>query len=246
MKCKVLMAALVITLLMGVRGFASPCDQACTDPCAACNQHAKSGLFSGLKKLVNGGCLSDCGPCDGVVACNPCDDAAACNPCDEVGCNDGCLPRIELGKRLRNLFASHACSPCDEAGNCNPCDEVNDCDPCGNLACDDNCFAPKFSLRNLFKGISLRGCCDSDCGPCDPCGDGNCGPCDNLAACNPCDDVCGNGCDGCNAYCGPRGHLFDLPRVTLKKLFNGFRLAQCDTGCNPCDEVRPCDNTCIR
>ena len=134
MKSRVLMAALVVTLLMGVRGFASPCDPAC-DPCGACDGCVRTcDLFSGLKKLVNGVRLNNCGPCDGVVACNPCDEAVVCNPCD---------------------------------------------------------------------------------------------------------DVCGDGC-------GPRGHLLDLPRVNLKRLFDGIRISRCDTGCGPCDEVKPCDSTCIR
>ena len=243
MKCKVLMAALVITLLMGVRGFANPCDQACVDPCGANDGCVKScDLFSGLKKLVNGVRLSNnCGPCDGVVACNPCDDVAVCNPCDEVGCNDGCLPKIELGKRLRNLFASHGCNPCnpcDEVGNCNPCDDVA-CDPCCNVGCDDGCCSPKFSFRGLFKGFRLSGCRDNDCNPCDEVG--NCNPCDDVAC-----DPCGNTCNPCDDACnGGRGYLFDLPRISLKKLFGGFR-GCCDSGCNPCDEVRPCDNTCCR
>ena len=242
MKCKVLMAALVITLLMGIRGFASPCDSACSDPCGACDGCVKScDLFSGLKKLVNGVRLSNnCGPCDGVVACNPCDDSVACNPCDEVGCNDGCLPKIELGKRLRHLFASNACNPCDEVGkgNCGPCDVAANCDPCGNCS-DDGCGAPKFRLRNLFKDFCAnRGCDDGSCGPCDEVGKGNCGPCDDAAHCDPCGNLCDNGC-------GPRGHLFDLPRISLKRLFGGLR--GCDEGgCNPCDEVRPCDKTCCR
>ena len=244
MKSKVLMAALVITLLMGVRGFASPCDQACVDPCGACDRSVKCDLFSGLKKLVNGVRLcNDCGPCDGVVACNPCDDAATCDPCGEVDC---CQPKIELGKRLRNLFASNACNPCDVANDCNPCDNVSDCDPCGDVCNTGCCFAPRFSLRDMFKGFRLNRGCESDCGPCDnvsncdPCGDArNCGPCDCAADCNPCDDVCGT-------HCGRHGHLLDLPRVSLKKLFDGFRVGRCNDGCNPCDEVRPCDNTCCR
>ena len=216
------MATLVATLVMGVQGFANPCDGACKDPCSACNQYARSGdLFSGLKKLVNGVRVNNCDPCDAVVACNPCDELA-CNPCDDV-CS---TPRISLGGRLRGLFASHACSPCDALTDCNPCD-VADCDPCG---CDNGCRT-KFSLGGLFSGFRLNRSCASDCGPCDKVGD--CGPCD--CACNPCDEACGD-------TCCPRGHLFDLPRFKLGRLFNGFNFNRCcdDGSCNPCDVVKDC------
>ena len=219
MKVRILMATLVITLMLGVQGFSSPCDSACVDPCAACNGGAvKCDLFSGLKKLVNGVHFNNCDPCDGVVACNPCDDLAACNPCDDVCC----VPKAGLGGRLRGLFASPACTPCDIVDNCKPCDFANNCDPCGNC-----CAAPKFTLRGLFSGMN-RGCntncepCNACCDPCDPCGFGNgCG-----------DDGCGNGC-------GPRGHLIDLPRLNLGRLFGGLRRCD-DGGCNPCDNVRDC------
>ena len=214
MKIRILMATLVFTLLMGVQGFANPCDKACTDPCGACNQYSKSGdLFSGLKRLVNGIRSNNCDPCDAVVACNPCDEIACCNPCDEV-CS---TPKVGLGGRLRGLFASQACSPCDMA--CNPCDDV--CSPC-----DADCgpCTPGFSFRGLFSGLRLNRGCATDCGPCDE-------------ICNPCDDVCGDSCS-------PRGRLFDLPRFSLGKVFGGFRLAGCcDDGgmCGPCDVVQPCD-----
>jgi len=226
------MATLVTTLLMGVQGFANPCDMACVDPCSACNQCTKSGdLFSGLKRLVNGVRVNCCDPCDPVVACTPC-DAAECNPCDTV-CDSH---RVGLGGRLRGLFASHACGPCDPCGTaCDPCGA--DCGPCNG--CDDSCCSSKCSLRGLFSGFRLNRGCATDCGPCDQCGPcdktGDCGPCDN-ACCNPCDDVCGGSC--CT-----RGHLLDLPRVSLSKLFGGFRsFGCCDDGgkCGPCDEVQPC------
>lgn len=250
MKCKVLMAALVITLLMGVRGFASPCDPAC-DPCGACDGCVQScDLFSGLKKLVNGVRLNDCGPCDGVVACNPCDDFAECDPCGDMNCNDNCLPKVALGQRLRNLFASRNCNPCDEIGDCAPGDVSCDpCADCGDFSCDDSCVAPRFSLRNLFKGSRL-GNCETDCNPCDVVAE--CDPCEVVAECNPCDDLCNTDCDPCGNLCddgcGPRGHLFDLPRISLKKFFGGFRNCGDDMSCNPCDEVQcnPCDDTCIR
>jgi hypothetical protein len=230
MKVRVLMATLVITLLLGVQGFASPCDSACVDPCAACNGNvAKCDLFSGLKKLVNGVRTSGCNPCDAVVACSPCDDASQCNPCDEVSCCD--FPKIGLGGRLRGLFASQACyTPCSGATDCQPCDQASLCDPCGNAGCDGGC-SPKFALRGLFSGLRLRGCA-SDCGPCDVVGD--CGPCDQATDCGA--------CDACGTSCGPRGHLLDLPRISLKKLFSGVRFAGCcdDGGCNPCDNVRDC------
>ena len=237
MKVKVLMATLVTTLLLGIQGFAaSPCDFACVDPCASCNGFApKCDLFSGLKKLVSGvRCNPGCDPCDAVTACHPCDEFAFCGPCDDICC----MPKIGLGGRLKGLFASQACyAPCNDNG-CYPCDVVSDCDPCGYNACS----TPKFTLRGLFGGF--RGC-NSDCGPCDVVGD--CGPCDfagngNCFAgdCDPC-GACGNN------YCGPRGHLLDLPRVSLKKLFGGVRFVGCsDNGCDPCGEVGsrfpcPCD-----
>ncbi|MDR0327840.1 MAG: hypothetical protein LBI05_06050 [Planctomycetaceae bacterium] len=222
MKVRVLMATLVITLLLGVQGFASPfpCDSACTDPCASCTV-MKGDLFSGLKRLVSGVRMNNCDPCDSIVACNPC-DMTECGPCDDV-----CGTKCPLGGRLRGLFASSNCSPCDQA-ECTPCG-ITDCDPCD--PCGAGC-GPKFKLRNLFSGLHLGGCspcdaCNTDCLPCDPCGDGSCGPC----------DPCGTGC-------GPRGHLLDLPRIKFGKLFSSCRLGGCDDGsCNPCDEVcKPCDS----
>jgi len=224
MKVKVLMATLVITLLMGVRGYANPCDAVC-DPCGACDQCAtvRGDLFSGLRKLVNGVRASHCSPCDAVVACNPCDGVASCDPCEAV-CD---TPRFALGSRLRSLFASPSCTPCDFVSDCGPCDEVT-CDPCGLDAC-----GPRFSLRGLnpFRNISFGRSCVTDCGPCD--GVSDCAPCD-FAACGPCDDACGND------YCGPRGHLIDLPRISLSKLFGGLRGCSDDGICNPCD------NACFR
>lgn len=238
MKVRVLMATLVITLLLGVQSFADPCDQTCVDPCAACNGYAKTGtLFSGLKKLVSGTRFSNCDPCDAVVACNPCDEIAACNPCDEIICD---LPRHGLGGRLKNLFASQTCTPCDFASECTPCEVVGSpCDPCGL----DACGKPRFSLRGLnpFKGLSLNRGCLSDCGPCDDIN--KCTPCDNILDCNPCDDICGD------TYCGPRGRLLELPRISLSKLFGGLRSRCDDGGCDPCGEVQsclPCDNACFR
>gem|GEM_PF-1727485 len=245
MKVRVLMATLVITLLMGVQGFAGPCDFACVNPCAACDRGVvRSGdLFGGLKRLVNGVRINTCDPCDPVVACNPCDDVAICNPCDEV-CS---LPRgAGLGGRLRNLFANQACSPCDPYDNgCDPCGVVVDCDPCGMT---NGCNTPKLRpFRNLFNGFQLNRGCFTDCGPCDvvndcdPCGF-VAGPCDFVNDCGPCDFACNDN------YCGPRGHLFELPRLNLGRLFNGLRLNKCNDGgiCNPCDEVRPCETACFR
>jgi len=230
------MATLVITLLLGVQGFANPCDSACFDPCSACDRGAvrNGDLFGGLKRLLNGVRINNCDPCEPVVACNPCDDVAvACNPCDDV-CS---LPRGGFGL-FRNLFANQACTPCDSYDNgCDPCGIVVDCDPCGFA--DNGCATPAFRpFRNLFSGLRLNRDCFADCGPCDIVND--CGPCGFAAGNGPCDDVCSDN------YCGPRGHLFELPRLNLGRLFNGLRLSRCDDGglCNPCDEVRPCDDAC--
>ena len=239
MKVKIVMAALVVTLMLGARGYANPCDAACVDPCGpSCDRFSVRGgvLFSGLKRLVSGVRIANhCGPCDAVLACNPCDEVA-CNPCDVV-----CGPRLGFGGRLRNLLASPSlCSPCDAA--CNPCDFVRDCNPCGEI---DGCFTPRFSLRELnpLRNFRLNRGCFTDCGPCDAA----CGPCD--AACGPCDAICGP-CDGVccgNNLCGPRGHLLDLPRFNLSRLFNGLRAARCNAAdCGPCDEVRPCNGACCR
>jgi len=230
MKVRILMATLVVTLLLGVRGYANPCDSACVDPCGACDRYAARGgdLFSGLKRLVNGIRVSNCSPCDAVLACNPCDEVTS-GPCDEV-----CSPRPALGGRLRNLLASPLCTPCDGAADCGPCDGVVDCNPCGEI---DFCGPRKFSLRNLnpFRNVSFGRGCYTDCDPCSEAGncfDTNCGPCD---------EVCGDD------YCGPRGHLIDLPRLNLSRLFNGLRVARCNAGdCGPCDEVQPCDGVCCR
>lgn len=219
MKVKVLLATLVITLLLGVQGFASPypCDSACVDPCGSCDSCVvKCDLFSGLKKLVSGIRVNSCDPCEPVVACNPCDEIVDCNPCDAA-----CGSKFTLGGRLRSLFSSHGCDPCGN-NECNPCDVVDDCNPC-DVACRS-----KFSLCQLnpFRNICLGRSCTSDCNPCDA-----------LTDCNPCDDAC------CDTGCGPRGCLFDLPRISLKKFFGSFRCsAGCNDGCNPCDEVRPCDH----
>ena len=245
MKVKIVMAALVVTLMLGVRGYANPCDAACVDPCGSCDRFVERGgdLFSGLKRLVSGvRTANNCDPCDPVVACNPCDEVA-CNPCDVA-----CEPRLGLGSRLRNLLAAPSYSNCNDF-DCSPCDLVANCDPCGEA---NFCASPKFSFRNLnlFSGLRLnlnRGCfdecspCDAACGPCDaacgPC-DAACGPCD--AACGPCDEVCGDSC-------GPRGHLFDLPRFNLSKLFNNLRVNRCAVAnCAPCDVVGPCDGACCR
>ena len=233
------MATLVFTLVMGVQGFANPCDMACVDPCSACNHYSKSGgLFSGLKRLVSGVHISSCDPCDPIVACTPCDVVTDCNPCDEV-CG---TPRVGWGGRLRNLFASHACGPCDIVGDCGPCDVVTDCNPCDV----DVCGTPRFSFRGLFSGFRLKHGCATDCGPCDMVGD--CGPCDVVGNCGPCGEIC-NPCDEvCGDSCGPRGRLFDLPRFSLGRLFGKFHSAGCDDGmCGPCDVVtdcNPCDACC--
>ncbi|MDR3181968.1 MAG: hypothetical protein LBT89_03460 [Planctomycetaceae bacterium] len=182
-------------------------------------------LFSGLKKLVKGiQTVSDCNACDGVVACNPCDDASDVDPCGEVGCNDSCLPKFELGKRLRNFLATKHCST-DE---CNPCDVADDCGPCDDTGCG-SCL-PKISLRDFFKGFRIARC-NSECNPCDEAGD--CDPCGDA-------DACGNSC--------VRGHIIDLPRLQLKKLFDGILVGKCNSDCNPCDQVEcnPCDDTCVR
>jgi len=240
MKVRILMATLVLTLMLGVRGYANPCD--CVDPCGSCDRYAvgNGNLFSGLKKLVNGVRVNNCGPCDAVVACNPCDEVA-CDPCDAI-C-DG--PRFGLGNRLRSLLATPSlCSPCNGAGNCfdancGPCDFAANYDPCNGA---DYCGPAKLSLRGLnpFKGLRLnRGCFDG-CDPCDNAGncfDTNCGPCDFAANCGPCDFAnCGdNGC-------GPRGHLIDLPRLNLSRLFDGLRVVRCSASdCGPCDNVQPCN-----
>ena len=241
MKVKVLMAALVVTLMVGVQGYANPCDSVCVDPCGpSCDRFdARNGdLFSGLKRLVNGvRAANNCDPCDPVLACNPCDIVS----CDLNGA--GCdAPRLGFGSRLRNLFAAPSlCNPCNGAGDCfdacGPCDIVADCDPCGEI---DFCGPSRSSLRdfNLFRGLfQNRGCftnCDSGNGFAD------CGPCD-FVECGPCDAACDDN------YCGPRGHLFDMPRFNLSRLFDGLRVARCAVAdCGPCDEVRPCDNACCR
>jgi len=227
MKVRSLMATLAITLMLGVQGYANPC--ACVDPCGATCERSRGDLFSGLKKLVSGvrsPLANNCDPCEPVTACNPCDEVA-CDPCDAV-CD---VPRIGLGGRLRSLLAagSAQCSPCDSAcfDACDPCDAAANCDPCGEA---DFCGPARFSLRNInpFKGLRLnlnRGCAT------------DCDPCDSAANCNPCEATCDD-------YCGPRGHLLDLPRFNLSRLFNGLRIARCDAGCGPCDEVRPCDSAC--
>ncbi|MCL2711469.1 MAG: hypothetical protein FWE95_11370, partial [Planctomycetaceae bacterium] len=185
MKVRIFMATLAVTLMLGVQGYANPCS--CVDPCGATCDHfaAKGGLFSGLKRLVSGGHIAHCDPCDAVLACNPC-DALACDPCDTV-CN---LPRLGLGSRLRNLLAAPAyCNPCNGAGNCYDAS----CDPCngaGNCfdGCGDNYCAPKrFTFRgfNPFRGILNRGCY-TDCDPCNGAGncfDRSCDPCNGAANC---------------------------------------------------------------
>ena len=253
MKSRVLMAALVVVMLMGVRAYAhdcGPCSE--VDPCGSCNSCAKPcDLFSGLKRLA--ACrpcdASECGPCDAIVACTPCGETS-CDPCGDVGCDDGCGRKFVFGSRLRAFFASKGCNPCDEAG-CNPCDEA-DCNPCDDVCgpCDDPCGSkPKFAFRKLFQGFGKLSCscgdgcgpCDSACGACDSCGacDNSCGPCD---ACGPCDDSCGP-CDGC----GPKfGRLLDRPRHNIKKFFDGFRFSKCNPcgPCDPCGACEPCGNPC--
>ncbi len=265
MKSRVLMAALVVVMLMGVRTYAhdcGPCSE--VDPCGACNGCAKScDLFSGLKKLVacSPCAASECGPCDAIVACTPCGETSCdpCGSCGDVGCNDGCGPKFVFGSRLKAFFAAKGCDPCDPCGTgcddgCNPCDTA--CGPC-DVACDDGCgpCEPKFAFRKLFKGFGKMHCsCNDGCGPCDtacgacdgcgtacdPCGacDSSCGPCDN--SCGACDSSCGP----CDAGCGEKfGCLLDKPRRNIKKFFDGFRLAKCNP-CNPCDPCGPCDTAC--
>ena len=252
MKSRVLMAALVVAMLLGVRTYAhdcGPCDA--VDPCGACNNGAKSiDLFSGLKRLVaSNPCVpSDCGPCDAVVACTPCDGVVDCDPCgacDSVGCNDGCGPKFAFGSRLKALFASKGrdCNPCDPCGpydnGCDPCAADNGCGPCDDVCGpNDNGCGLKFSFRNIFKGFRKLGACNDGCGACDPCGaDNGCGPCDDVG-CGPCDDV---GCGPCDDVCGPKfGRLLDGPRQSLKRFFAGFRVAKC----GPCDPCGPCDSVC--
>ncbi len=250
MKSRMLMAALVVVMLVGVRAYANdcgPCSQ--VDPCGACNGCAKScDLFSGLKKLV--ACrpcaASECGPCDAVVACTPC-DATACDPCGEVGCNDGCGSKFVFGSRLKHWFANKGCN-----AGCDPCGEVgcidNGCDPCGEVGCDDGCGKSCFSFKKFFKGFKLRGCScnDNGCGACDPaCGacDNACGACDaacgdHCGACDPACGACDNACGACDAACGDGcgkkfGHIFDAPRRHMKKFFDGFRRSNCGP-CDPC------------
>ena len=271
MKVRIFMATLAVTLMLSVQGYANPC--ACVDPCgsAACNHFSARGdLFSGLKRLVNGVRIApNCDPCVPVLASNPC-DAIACNPCDMV-CD---MPRLGLGSRLRNLLAAPSyCNPCNGAGNCfdancGPCDFAANCDPCGP---NDYCAPQRFTFRgfNPFRGLLNRGCytaCDPcngvagncfdrDCTPCNGvanCFDRNFGPCNGVANCfdrncGPCHSA-GNCFDGCgDNYCGPRGHLFDLPRFSLSNLFNRVRFASCNAAdCGPCDSVRPCNGVCCR
>ena len=254
MRVRILMATLAVTLMLSVQGFANPCS--CVDPCGA--TCAKGGnLFSGLKRLVSGvNIASNCDPCDAVLACSPC-DAATCDPCD-AACG---LPRLGLGGRLRNLLAAPSlCNPCNGAGDCfdgcDPCNGAQNCfdrhcDPCGEI---DGCATSRFTLRSLNPFRGLRGCF-VDCGPCDGAGncfDANCEPCDKTGngcfdGCDPCNGA-QNCFDGCgDTSCGPRGHLFDLPRFKLSRLFDGLRIARCNAGdCGPCDEVRPCDGACCR
>jgi len=235
MKSRVLMTALVATLLLGARAYAADCnacDPAC-DPCSACR--AKScDLFSGLKKLA---ACSPCketgsGPCDGVVACSPCDEAA-CDPCGACG-DDGCASSCRstsFGKRLRGIFASKGCDPCG-AAECKPCD-VADCgSPCDEAGSCDSGKGSRLSLRKFFDGFKLAGRCSGGCS--DPCG-----PCD--ANCGPCDDAGDNGCSPCDADqgCGQKfGRLFDSPRRGVKSLFSGLFAGKCD----PCGPCGACDN----
>ncbi|MDR2642863.1 MAG: hypothetical protein LBC74_08715 [Planctomycetaceae bacterium] len=240
MKFRIMMATLVVTLLMGARIYASDCD-----PCEAIDAcgdtHKSCDLFAGLKKLVK-----NCTPCDqaadcgaeGVVACSPCEEAAAADPCGEVNCDDFCKGhRFTFGKRLRSFFSiKPVCNPCDEAADCDPCGEAADNADCGG--CDDGCgndcafeYRP-FSLRRFIKRISLAGRCNDGCT--DPCGEaGDCGTTDD---CSPCE----SSCDGYRPI--RLGRLVDLPRRSLKRFFDGFRVGSCETGCNPCDPA--CDDPC--
>ncbi|MDR2172271.1 MAG: hypothetical protein LBP59_19170 [Planctomycetaceae bacterium] len=233
MKFRIMMATLVVTLLMGARIYASDCD-----PCEAIDAcgdtHKSCDLFAGLKKLVK-----NCTPCDqaadcgteGVVACSPCEEAAT-DPCAEANCGDLYNGhRFTFGKRLRSFFSiKAACNPCDEVADCDPCGEAAeaDCNPCDNSCID---FRP-FSLRKFIKRISLAGRCNDGC--VDPCGEAsNDGVTED---CSPCES-------SCDSYRPIRlGRLVDLPRRGLKRFFDGFRVASCDTGCNPCDPA--CDDPC--
>jgi hypothetical protein len=51
-------------------------------------------------------------------------------------------------------------------------------------------------------------------------------------------------CSPCDSHIRPLrlGRIVDLPRRSLKRFFDGFKIASCDTGCNPCDAV--CDDPC--
>jgi hypothetical protein len=245
MRVKVFMATLAVTLMLGVQGYANPCAAACVDPFGhSCDRVVvrNGDLFSGLKRLVNGVRITQhCDPCDPVVACNPC-DFAAFDPCDAV-----CAPRfgLGLGDRLRNLLGGSAlCNPCDAGPISDPCEVVAwNCDPCGEV---DFCGPPRLSLRdfNPFRNLRLNRGCVTDCDPFDACG-----PCDVVAK-GPCDFI-GGPCDfdnGCaDNFCGPRGYLFDLPRLNLSRLFGNIRAARCAVDdCGPCDAVRPCDFACCR
>ena len=260
MKSRLLMAALVVVMLMGVRTYAHDCGP-CAEvgPCdSSCMK--STDLFSGLKRLVAcSPCApSECTPCDAIVACTPC-DAIGCDPCgacDDFGCNDGCGKKFVFGSRLKALFAAktaNSCNPCDPCGN----GYDNGCDPCADVGgpCDDVCgpyddgCGPRFSFKKIFKGFGRSGCSDNDvCGPCDnacdPCGLGNaCDPCGLGNACDPC-GAFDNGCGPCDNACGsgkPFGRLLDNPRRNIKKFFDGFRFAK--NGCEPCDPcgTGPCD-----
>ncbi len=247
MKSRILMATLVVTLMLGVQSFANDCG-AC-DPCNPCDNVScgkSCDLFSGLKNLLaNRPSFSQCGPCDSVVACDPCGESN-CDPCGEVGC-DPCDPCGKGSFRpFRGLFASwksNGCGPCDAIcgdNDCTPCDDIcgpcdGDCGPCDDLGCDP-CGREGFSLRKFFS--RARGCdpCDAICGDngCDPCdavcGDNGCDPCESI--CDPCGDT------GCKKY----GSIFDKPRRSIKKFFDGFA---CGSSCGPCDATcGPCDMSC--
>ncbi len=249
MKSRMMMAALVLTLLVGARTYAGdcgPCDPAC-DPCGACDGCSKvCDLFSGLKNLA--ACepaTGDCGPCDGVVACTPCDNLECdpCGSCGDLGCNTDCGRKFSFGKRLKRFFADKSCNPCDEvACDVDPCDALCDadgCDPCDDLACDTACV-PQFKFKNLFSGFKFGRCgtgCDDPCaGACDL-------GCDDDAACDPCDEAACDPCADCDTSCGRKfGRLFDKPRRSLKNFFEGCFDGGCNTGCDPCDAAGPCDN----